>query len=69
MNKRSASIIAGALVLALMAGTASRQLTLHSAATAAPVNIVVQTAPGSSAPVAAPAATAGAELDREVSRR
>lgn len=48
MNKRSASIIAGGLVLALMAGIGSRELTLAS--TPAAVRIVVQT------PAPAPAA-------------
>lgn len=50
MNKRSATIVAGGLVLALMAGTASRELTLHPAASAAPMRIVVQTTPPAPAP-------------------
>ena len=48
MNKRSASIIAAGLVLALMAGTLSRAATLTRASQANPVKIVVQT------PAAAP---------------
>ncbi len=54
MNRRSSIVIAAGLVLALMAGTVSRAVTLHSAGAAAPVRIVVQTAP---ATTAAPAIT------------
>ena len=44
MNKRSASMVAGMLVAALMAGVVSRDLTLRAPS---PVQIVVQTpAPG-----------------------
>jgi hypothetical protein len=42
MNRSSALIVAGGLALALVAGTASRALTLRSTAAAAPVRIVVQ---------------------------
>ena len=59
MNRRSSIIIAAGLVLALMAGTASRVATLHPSA-AAPVRIVVQTA----AP-AAPTAPALAPVNPE----
>jgi len=59
MNRRSSIIIAAGLVVALMAGTASRVATLHSSA-AAPVRIVVQTA----AP-AAPTAPALAPVNPE----
>jgi len=55
MNRKSSIVIAAGLVLALMAGTVSRAVTLHSASSAAPVRIVVQTAP---ATAAAPALTA-----------
>ncbi len=58
MNKKSAVLIAGGLVLALMAGTVSRELTLGKTA-AAPVRIIVQTP-------AAPLATAQASGDREM---
>lgn len=40
MDKRSASIVAGMLVAALMAGVVSRDLTLKAPA---PVQVVVQT--------------------------
>ena len=59
MNKKSAVVIAGGLVLALMAGTVSRELTLGKTA-AVPVKIIVQT------PAAAPLATAPAPGDREL---
>ena len=57
MNKRSATIIAGGLVLALMAGIGSRELTLGS--TPAAVRIVVQTP----APAPQVAASSTGELD------
>ena len=59
MNLRSAMIIAGALVVALMAGTASRLATLPPAAAVAPVRIVLQTA----APTAPVAPVAPVERD------
>jgi hypothetical protein len=43
MNRRSAILVSAGLVLALMAGTASRVATLHPAAAVAPTRIVVQT--------------------------
>ena len=51
MDKRSASIVAGMLVAALMAGVVSRDLTLKAPA---PIQVVVQT-PGTAA--AAPSAS------------
>lgn len=51
MNRRSAVIVAAGLVFALTAGMVSRSMTLHQTTAAAPVRIVVQTAPA--------AATAG----------
>jgi hypothetical protein len=68
MNKRSATIVAGGLVLALMGGIASRELTLHPSASAAPVRIVVQTTPAAPT-VTAPAPTAPAEFGDEESLR
>ncbi len=56
MEKRSAMIIAGALVAALMAGVVSRDLTLPKAS---PVRIVAQAA--SPAAAAAPAS----DVERE----
>jgi predicted neutral ceramidase superfamily lipid hydrolase len=51
MNRKSSIIIAAGLVFALMAGTVSRAVTLHSSSAAAPVRIVVQTAtPATAAP-------------------
>jgi hypothetical protein len=54
MKKKSATMIAGALVAALMAGMVSREMTIsHAAATAAaakPVAVVAQ-APAAAAPV------------------
>jgi hypothetical protein len=61
MNRRSAIIVSGGLVLALMAGTASRVATLHAAAAASPTRIVVQTV----APTAPATATAPADVERE----
>jgi hypothetical protein len=63
MNKRTAMIVSGGLVLALMAGTASRELTLHPAASATPVRIVVQTTPA--APTPAPQAAPATFQDEE----
>lgn len=55
MNRRSAVILAAGLVFALMAGTVSRAVTLHSPSAAAPVRIVVHTpAPAAGAPMLAP---------------
>lgn len=44
MDKRSAMLVSGGLVVALMAGTVAREVTLKGVAAAAPVRIVVQTA-------------------------
>ena len=43
MNRRSAMLISAGLVFALMAGTASRVLTLHAPVSATPARIVIQT--------------------------
>jgi hypothetical protein len=43
MNRSSALIVAAGLAFALVAGTASRALTLRSTTAAAPVRVVVQT--------------------------
>jgi hypothetical protein len=59
MNRRSATVIAAGLVLALMAGTASRALTRPQSAAATPVRIVVQTPPPQSPPIT----TAGFERE------
>jgi hypothetical protein len=61
MNRRSSIIIAAGLVVALMAGTVSRAVTLHSSSTAAPVRIVVQTA----APTTAVPSPASAEPETD----
>lgn len=50
MSRSSAFIVAAGLAFALVAGTASRALTLHATTAAAPVRVVVQAA----APQAAP---------------
>lgn len=55
MNRRSSIIIAAGLVFALMAGTVSRAVTLHSVNAAAPVRIVVQTAAPTTSTAPAPA--------------
>jgi hypothetical protein len=49
MNKRTASLLAGALVASLMAGVVASEMTLR---TPAPVQIVVQT-PGAAGAVGA----------------
>jgi hypothetical protein len=49
MDKRSAMFLSGGLVLALVAGTVSREATLKGVQSAAPVRIVVQTPSSSSA--------------------
>ena len=49
MNRRSAVIVAAGLVFALTAGMVSRSMTLHQTTAAAPVRIVVQTAPPAAA--------------------
>ena len=49
MKPRSAVIVAAGLVFALTAGMISRSMTLHQASVAAPVRIVVQTAPPATA--------------------
>jgi len=49
MNRRSAVIVAAGLVFALTAGMVSRSMTLHPTTAAAPVRIVVQTAPPAAA--------------------
>jgi len=51
MNKRTASLLAGALVAALMAGVVSSELALRAPA---PVQIVVQTPGPASVPFAGP---------------
>jgi hypothetical protein len=61
MNRRSSIIIAAGLVFALMAGTVSRAVTLHPSSAAAPVRIVVQTAP----PTTSAPSTASAEPESE----
>jgi hypothetical protein len=62
MNRKSAIVISAGLVFALMIGTVSRVVTLHSAAAVAPVRIVVQT----TAPQPAPApASAPSSFERE----
>jgi hypothetical protein len=68
MNKRSATVVAAGLALALVAGTASRELTLHPSASAAPVRIVVQTTPAAPASPA-PASTARTGFSDEESLR
>jgi len=44
MSRSSAFIVAGALALALIAGTASRALSLRSTFASGPVRVVVQAA-------------------------
>jgi hypothetical protein len=56
MNKRTASLLAGALVASLMAGVVASELTLR---TPAPVQIVVQTPGPGGASSAAQPQTAG----------
>jgi len=56
MDKKSAILVSGGLVLALVAGTVSREVSLKSVAAATPVRVVVQTA--------APAATTTANYEQ-----
>jgi hypothetical protein len=58
MKRTSAMVISAGLVLALVAGTVSRVVTLHqTSAAAAPVRIVVQTAAPQGSSATAPAYT------------